>query len=219
METNHFVRLLIRTGESEVRSHIGFPPPAPAWTHPLCGKGLPASVRMEGTHIYPLEETGFSVEKPKTRTKCLVPLVPTTAAKSKQFSLAEVFVADIHKLYFGVTLAGTFKSASQLVFLCSCWTKPSQRHTLSCLLRHFPLQASLAFVSFVLTYCPETFMLFPHALLAVIQQSKKQMHPFKLSSLPSIVSLHVACVFSNEYWVWYHNDEYHISVRVDEGHQ
>lgn len=120
METNHFVRLLIRTGESEVRSHIGFPPPAPAWTHPLCGKGLPAGVRMEGTHIYPLEETGFSVEKPKTRTKCLVPLVPTTAAKSKQFSLAEVFVADIHKLYFGVTLAGTFKSASQLVFLCSC---------------------------------------------------------------------------------------------------
>lgn len=58
----------MQTGESEASSHIGFPPPAPITT-PLCGNHLPAGVRMEGTRIYPLEETGFSVEKNKNQDK------------------------------------------------------------------------------------------------------------------------------------------------------
>lgn len=60
---------------------------------------------MEVQSINLLEEISSSVDK--SWKKHLVPLVPVTAAKSKQFHLTEVFVDHMHVLYLGAMPAGT----------------------------------------------------------------------------------------------------------------
>lgn len=183
-----------------------FFPPLGRISTPLDDSSPPAGARVTAVRVHPSEERfsevfGVFLLKKKTtrmKTKCPVPLVPTTAGKSKQFSLTEVFVDPPHTLYLGSVLAGVFKvSVSAGVSpLLPHQALPEGTADPGRSLRS-PAEPQLWRLS-ASPHCPGAFTSVPRARLAVAQESEKGMRPPKLSPATGTAPLHVARVFSSE---------------------
>lgn len=151
------------------------------------------------SHVYTHWKRCFLFEKQKSRQNAQSHWFQPLQLKANWFSLQKLL--RITYTLFRCDLLARSMSTYVLAFLCSYWTKLFPIDTPNLFEQAF-LSTVLPSPSFCvscpyLIYCPESFRSFPHALLAVIQQSKRKMHPFKLSSAASTVPLHIACIFHN----------------------